>query len=348
MQFITKESKFKDTPKRVFGENFRLQDHFRVVKEGNSTVAEFQSTGDFSSQWFARQRYEVYAGRDSEPTLYEPLYEIVRDPSLPKSVTVYRLGPAGVIFDEVLEGGEVKFASIAQTNNSIPIKHYGVGLEYTKDLFMFNELWRLPLVERQAGIAYNALLNHVHLNPIISASYTGSNLTTGTGLTTFRTTASMAEKYQRALEAALTTMTQDTVNPRRGPYYILTSIASKFTWERALTQGATATDGFTASSSVGGMIRGVIAYDGWSGVRGAKTVSYGGVASTDAYIVDIGSKAMDFNSFVKQDLDVAMGNADVSRFILDQVVWDTYFGVYANPTAGAHKLVLPLATSGQA
>src|SRR5690606_18998163 len=87
------------------------------------------------------------------------------------------IGPGGVIFEEVFEGGEVKFSSIGASEYTVPIRHWATGLEYSKDLVIFNELWNVPIVERQMGVAHNALLNHLHLGPILTYSYTAANQT---------------------------------------------------------------------------------------------------------------------------------------------------------------------------
>ena len=126
-------------------------------------VYEFVGTDSFGTQWADRQRYEIDAGRDEEPIVYTPIYDIVSDASLPKNVTVNTMGPGGVVFEEVFEGGEVKFSGIASGEYTVPIRHWATGLEYSKDLVMFNEFWNVPIFERQMGVAHNALLNHLHL-----------------------------------------------------------------------------------------------------------------------------------------------------------------------------------------
>src|SRR5690606_10825447 len=101
--------------------------------------------------------------------------------------------------------------------------------EYSKDLVIFNSLWNVPIVERQMGVAHNALLNHLHLYPIINFNYQAANqtaaVTTGTTLT---------EDYLLTIEAAITAGRTDTTNPRRGPYTLLVSSSDVFSVERAL------------------------------------------------------------------------------------------------------------------
>ena len=290
--------------------------------------------GDFSAQWFERQRYEVDAGRDQEPLLYTPIYNEVSDPSLPRNVAIYQLGPAGVIFDEVTEGGEVKFITVGESNFTVPIKHYAVGLEYSKDLVVYNELWNLPIIERQAGASFNALKNHIHLSPFLSASYTSANQTAASSVGD-----TLAEKYLRTIEDAVTHASTDTTHPRRGPYALLVSSANLFTMERALMR--VPQEGLAIQSSAIGRVQNIIAYDGWSGARGKKTISYDGVSAGTAYLINLGFKEQDHQSYEKQPLQSTSADGDLSRFILENAVLDSYFGVYANPLASTEEVTLP-------
>ncbi len=274
------------------------------------------------------------AGYDAEPLLYPPIYNEISDPSLPRNVSIYKLGPAGVIFDEVTEGGEVKFITVGQSNFTVPIRHYAVGLEYSKDLVVYNELWNLPIIERQAGAAFNALKNHVHLSPFLDASYGAANQTAAAS-----DGATLAENYLRTVENAVTNAMTDSTNPRRGPYALLVSSANLFTMERALLR--VPQEGLAIQSSAVGRVQNIIAYDGWSGTRGKKTVSYSGVTAGKAYLINLGFKEQDHQSYEKQPLESQSGNGDLSRFILENAVLDSYFGVYANPLASTEEITLP-------
>lgn len=335
MKIVTKELLSQEKPFAVAEKGLKLEDHLRVVEQGaGRTVVEFIGTDNFASEWYERQKYEVDAGRESEPLLYAPLYLETVDPSFPRNVTVYKVGPGAVVFEEIYEGGEVKFVTVGESNYSVQMHHYAVGLEYNKDLVMFNELWELPIIERQAGVAFNALRNHIHLNPFIAYSYGAGNQTAASSVGS-----SLPEKYLRTLEDAITNSVDDTTNPRRGPYYLLTNTSNLFTWERALR--GVAQQGFDLQSSAMNMVQGIIAYNGWSGSRGKKTVSYSGVGANKAYLIDVGNKMRNQRSYIKQDLQSAMGNPDVSRFVLEQVIWDTYFTMYVDVAACAEEITLP-------
>ena len=73
------------------------------------------------------------------------------------------------------------------------------------------------------------------------------------------------------LEDAIEAGIADGTNPRRGPYVLLISTANRFMMEKALQ--VVPQQGFSIQSSAQSMIRAVIAYDGWTGTRGALTTT---------------------------------------------------------------------------
>jgi hypothetical protein len=333
--FISKELLSKRSPTVAFPKGLNLQNMVREIgKEKNGhRVYEFIGVDTFSDEWNQRRRYEVEAGRDEEPQLFQAVYSIVNDASLPENISIYRIGPGGVVFEEVFEGGEVKFASVTSSEASVRIRHYGQGLEYSKDLVVFNQLWRVPIVERQMGIAYNALLNHIHFNPILAATYTAANQTAAN-----TSGSSTTEDIYLTIEDAITNSKTDATNPRRGPYVLLIASADMFAIERALRSEVQSQ--FALQSSARDMIRSVIAYDGWTGTRGAKSTTYTGVTSGTAYLVNLAYQSQDFQSYMKPDLMQDGQDEDASRF-MTQLIYDTYFGAYANPLVAVEEITLP-------
>jgi hypothetical protein len=335
IKVYSKDLLAKDKPKIQFPLNFRLQDHVREVGEdpAGGRIYEFIGTDSFGAEWQQRQSFEVNAGRDEEPILYTPLYDVVNDAGLPKNVDVNTIGPGGVVFEEVFEGGEVKFSTITSGEFTVPIRHWATGLEYSDDLVVYNSLWNVALVERQMGVSHNALLNHLHLNPIISYTYAASNQTAAN-----TDGDSIAENYLLTIEDAIEAGVADTTNPRRGPYVLLISTANRFMMEKALQ--TVPQQGFSVQSSAQSMIRAVIAYDGWTGTRGAKATTYSGVTANKAYLISQQYRGQDFRSFVKTDLQQYGMQEDISRF-LTQTVWHSRYGVYANPLRSVEEITLP-------
>lgn len=333
IQIYSKTALAKDKPKIAFPPNFRLQDHVREMGENGdgSRVYEFIGTDSFGAEWQQRQYYEVNAGRDEEPIVYTPLYDIVNDAGLPKNVDVNTIGPGGVVFEEVFEGGEVKFSTITSGEFTVPIRHWATGLEYSDDLVVYNSMWNVAMFERQMGISHNALLNHLHLNPIVGYTYAAANQTAA--VTSGATT---TEDWLLTLEAAISASRADGTNPRRGPYYLLIAGADEFMVERALQRVPQQGVAIQANSALSA-IRGVIVYDGWTGTRGAKVTTYTGVTAGKGYLISQQYRGQDYRSFVKTDLQQYGTQEDISRFLL-QTVWHSRYGVYANPVRSVEEI----------
>jgi len=325
-----------------------MSQYIRPISSVDGKVAEFVGQGDFNAAWRERTYYEVDAGRDEEPTLFQPIYNVVTDANLPQIVKIETLGPAGVVFERVNEGGETKFASVSGSNKSAEIYHYSVGMRYSEDLFMYNQLWRIASMERRFGNAHNALLNDAHFSPILTYSYGAANQTDGTALTTFKATARIEEKYARAVEAAITNSIADTTNPRRGPYVLLIGSGDALTMQRALVP--VPQQGFEQQGAqfANNRVQSVIVYDGWTGTRGNKSTTYAGVTSGKAYLISLSHRFEDFQSFFKHGLRMQEGTPDIARFIAAETVWDTRFGLYCSPIRAVEEITLPVAASGAA
>ncbi len=334
VKFLNQEALAQTKPTIPFPKNFNLRQHIREVKsDRGEQIYEFIGTDTFGAEWYARQRFEIEAGRLEVPTVYQPIYNTISDPNLPRVINLYKLGPGGVVLEEIMEGGEVKFAGVTSSEEVVRLRHYGVGLEYSDDLVAYNELWNVPIIEREVGRAYNALLNHMHLYPILSYSYAAANQTAAntSGTTT-------VEDWMLTIEDAIVASMEDTTNPRPGPYALLIHPAQTFMVERALNR--VPQQGFQLDSSAVGMIQTVIGYRGWTGTRGKKTVTYPGVTSGKAYLVNLSFREEDFQSYIKQGLEEYGRDEDITRFLM-QIVWDTRFGVYANPLRAVEELTWP-------
>ncbi len=325
----------KERPKIAFPKGLRLSDHMREVRgvTGPGKIYEFIGSDSFSDEWNQRQQFEVDAGRDLEPILYTPIYDVTSDPNLPELINIYKIGPGGVTIEEIYEGGEVKFASVGSSEESVRIRHYGVGLEFSKDVVVYNRLWDVAIVERQAGIAWQALQNNIAFAPILAYSYGSGNQTGAVS-----TGATDQEDILLTIEAAITASKTDTSNPRRGPYALLISSAQAFRVEKALSR--VPQEGMQLQSSAINQIQDVIAYDGWTGTRGNKTVTYSGVTSGKAYLIDKANRMMDFKFYVKQDFRLDGEDMDASRF-MTQRVYDAYVGAYANPLRAVEEITWP-------
>jgi len=344
LNIITRESLRKSRPKRNMGDFSTLRENIALHEQGARTIAEFTGTGDYASAFFARQRYEVEAGREEEPLLYTSIYDVVEDESLPETLTIYTLNPKGVVMEEVKEGEEVKFTTVAEGSKSIRQVQYAVGLEYSKRLFKFmGNLWQIPRLERSFAQGINAKLNDIHLSPFIDHSYTSAYKVDGTSLSParFRATESIEIKTMRTIEQAIGTARG---NNAYGRYGILCSTSDVYMIDRALNP--VQQRGSDRQGDLFSQIQTVIAYDGWSGTRGKRAVSYSGVSDGTAYLISLNRIEQDFLSLVSQSLDRQQGNGDPRRFILEEDIWDMWLGVYTNVAETTIEITLPNAASG--
>lgn len=329
---LLSELQFGNIPVMRFPEGFDIRKYTQeagVDLRRQGVLAEFVGTTDFNAEWFSRQRYEVYAGRDQEPELWRSVYVETQDSNLPRTINVNRIGPGGVVFEAISEGGEVRFVSVDSSTFTVTLVDYAMGLEYSKDLVKYNQLWDVNIVERQAGIAHNALQNHIHFSPIMNASYsTSGGIGTRTETSASSDGSTLLEKYISTIEDAVQ---QAKARDIRGPFVILTGSTNALKAQKSML--ITIQDGNPAKSPVVGQISQVIEYDGWTGTRNNKSTTYAGVTDNVGYLIGLSDRANDFRSYQKQGLEMMMGNPDVSRRIMAQTVWDLDRGVYCDTTA---------------
>lgn len=322
-------------PQSVFPEGFDFRSVGSVLTDNKNHVFEAAVTqAQFGNAFSKRIDYEVDAGRDEVPSLYEQIYDVMIDANFPKTFEINTLQDVGVVMTEVKEGGEVQFASVGNGSKAITILRYAAGISYTDELFMYNQTWRMGPIEREFGKAVNALHNHIHLSPILTASYSASHQTAASTVGT-----TIYEKTSNTLDAAISAATKDQSNPRRGPYVLLCGLSDLTKIERAL--GRVPQEGFNLRPSTMDQIRTIVAYDGWSNTMGKKATSYDGVAANKAYLIHVGHREFDFQSKVKIPLRRQEQAGDLKRFIARDVIFDTHFGMYSAPTRAVQEITLP-------
>lgn len=301
-------------------------------------VTEFIGNGDFAQVFRERQDYEFWAGFEEVPELYRAFFNVIEDSNLPEFVLVDAMGPAGVVMKQILEGGEVEYATVSETSFSARILHYAVGVRYTKQMMVFNRTWDIAEIEREVGKATRALFNHIHINPILSHSYVAANQTAANsgGSTT-------QENYILTLEDAIVNSKNmdSTTNPnyRPGPYALLVASGNFFMWEKALTR--VPQEGVELQGRVSNQIAALIEYDGWTGTMGGITTTYSGVTAGTSYLISLPAARRYLRSYVKQRLMRNPGDPDNSRFIVGDDIWDTMLGVYTSPAGCVEEITLP-------
>jgi len=281
---------------------------------GKVTIAEMIGTDDGSREFIEKVTYDAYQGRENVPLLYKPLFSTKSDPNFPQTMTAKEFGPVEVVFFEFNEGGEVVFGSLGpESEKVVSITTYAAGLEYSEDMEVYNQTWRISDIGAAFGEAFNHLLNHIHLSPIISASYT----TTGGGLSGQRTAQYEGTAQLIAWSTDLkTTLTNAIQVLPRGTKFLINSF-DRFAMEAALAAAMYQDNSPTALKSKFNPADAFIEYDGATLTLGKRTYTYTGVTQGYAYLV---APKRQFVEYVKHDLLIDGGVGDRSRLILNEMV----------------------------
>lgn len=276
---------------------------------------------------------DLELGRETVPLLYGPIYRRHEDANFTQNVDVFPFTSAQVVFLEHLELEEVKFGTRKiGTKDTVPIVTYTAGFQWTEDMVLYDKTWEVAEAGRSMGEAYNALLNHIHLYPILSYSYAAKNKTAAD-----TTGSTYLEKMRNTIKAGLIHASQDknsdTGAPRR-PTALLAHSSKRWDVEEALQRMQIGGTIYPAISQIDTLIF----YDGWSITVGEKAYSYAGVNSGKAYLVE---PQRWFRELVKHDLKVDAGGADLKRLIENAVVGRARRGVIASPANAVEELTLP-------
>lgn len=284
-----------------------------------TVIKEMIGTDDGSREFIEKVTYDAYTGRENVPLLYKDIYSTLTDANFPKTMTVKEFGPIQTVFLKKMEGGEVKFGALGSgPEKAVSFETWAAGIEYDEDIAEWNQTWRVSDIGVSFGESYNKLLNHLHLDPIISGSY----VTTGGGLSGQKakqesTTSGAAQliAWDTSIAKTLTNALQ--VLPRG-------SVILHNSFDAFAIQNAIASD-MLPDLSAGPVKKSLakaqfIAYDGTTVEVGGKTYTYGGVAQGFLYIV---TPKVNFKEYIKHDLRVDSADGDLSRLILAQVVGRT-------------------------
>jgi len=329
-------------PYRVNGRDYRVRTSLlhgelqpfeltRPVGEMISTQAGFDALAQ-------KVTIDLNLGRMAVPLLYQPIYRTIVNANFPKNVEALGFVNAQVIFVEKMELENVKLGTraVATPTDTIPIVTYAAGFEWTEDVSVYDQTWTIDEMNRAFGEAYNALLNHIHLYPIIyysaSPGYPAKNKTpASTSFTTYR------ENLRATLRAgmihAALDINTDTRAPRN-PTILLAHSSMRWDLEEALAR-------FTVNNveypALGG-ISVIIFYDGMTLQVGERVFTYPGCPTNIAYLIQ---PQRYFVELVKHDLMVDAERGDLMRLIAQQVVARARRGVMAGVTNAVEEVTLP-------
>ncbi len=302
---------------------------------------------------------QIESGRDEHPLLYKPFYTTISNPGLPRLISSGYNMWADSVWLEHLEGQEVRFGTTrAEQGPTVPILTYTNGFEWDEDVEVYDEGWRLEQANKSIGDSYNALLNHLHLQPILSPDYT---VATGFGNETAFQTAPSGNRIEsirltlrQALEdAALKEDSFGRKQPIR-PTAILSSLASAYELNDALAlrtdtsaigAGVNSTDLFLGrqSDTAGpnpsvNQLTTIVAYDGDNMQMGNLRWDYAGPAADECWLI---MPKHNMFEYIKHDMRVDTERPyDMSRLIIAQMVARSRRGLLAVPESNIWKVQL--------
>ena len=299
-------------------------------------VSEMITTAQGAMDLLEKVRIDIDVGLADVPVLYQPLYDRVDGPFPGGSVQIGGdvLFDANVVFLQKFEGEEIVFGTLARAGapSFVPISTYAAGFEWTEDMMEYDRSYEIGMNARAFGRSYNYLLNHIHLSPIIAASYSGSNLTaatTGNGSLVANTLVQFQQAYRTAALAV----------PQRVPSVILANEADRFQIEDSLLT--------PVLDSLGNELRRVpvdtiIYYNGATVTNGVSSYTYPGVTAGTCYFI---APRMRMKELVHHDLRVDVGPADISRLVEGQQVGRARRGLYLDINNSIQKINLATSTT---
>lgn len=280
---------------------------------------------------------DVELGREEVPLLYGPIYETKSDSNFPKEFEAKWAQYGSVIFLEHLEGEEVKFGSLLAEQGPIArIKGYTAGFEYTKELEIFNQTFNFETLNKAFGEAHNALLNHLHLAPIINYNYKTANKTAPVYVEPQGKTLANATgaHYILSLRETLRRGLTDARTAKRPGNILLANSANQEDIKDAMSS-------FTIQATPYGALEGistVIFYDGWEAQVAKKSYTYPGVPAGKAYLI---RPKRGFKELIKQALQIQATMGDLTRLVEAQVVGDVWRGVFAAVEENVQEITFP-------
>ena len=319
--FVVNGKEYSVTKKLVNGEMETL--------ELTRPIGEMLTSGSLDNLKGLAQKVvlDVELGREQVPLLYGPIYDRMENRDMPRLIDAKWALYGTVVFTEHMEGEEVKFGRLAAEEGPIArILTYTAGFEYTKEMVDFNDSFSVEILNRAMGEAYNALLNHIHLSPIISYNYKADNKTAYQGAAEDDVWVGMYKTLNKALS--------DARKKKRPGTVLLASGMDKDNIEMALKGGYQIAG--TTYPAVSG-IEAVVYYDGWSAQVGRKAYEYTGVEEGKAYLV---RPKRGFKELIKQDIWVEATAGDLSRLVESQIIAWAYRGAFAAVEENVQEIAL--------
>lgn len=318
------------------------QNHKKRLREKNvelpvlklkKPLKEMITTSDGAMDLIQKVRVDVEFGQAEVPLLYQPIYDMIPGPFPGRAIQLgENLLQANVIFLEKWEGGEVQFGEMSRgVPKFVTLQTYAAAFEYTEDMIEWDSTFELEMLNRAMGRAYNYLLNHIHLAPIITYAYTTG---AGSNTTPYDTTAGLDQQHLTLNTFRSAYQTAVSAKPQRTPSVILASEVDRFQIEDALLAPVRDAQGNPLARVP---VDTIIYYDGATITVGNKTYTYPGVTAGTCYFIMPKFKAKEF---VHHDLRVDAKDDDLSLLIEAEIVGRARRGLYIDIPNSVQKILL--------
>lgn len=299
-------------------------------------VGEMLTSRQAREELSAKVVLDVEMGREDVPLLYTDIYDTISDTSLPELLKAKWATRGIAVFTRHIEGDEVKWGALEAESG--PTAHLGVwtaGISYTREMEEWNSMWEMEIINRAFGEAYNALLNHLHLSPIVTFDYKKGNVTDAVYIKADGTKGAESDNHAYlSLRETLRAAKKDTVTDKRPASVLLVNSADLDDIREAIGSreisgtSYAATDGFPT----------VVVYDGYEVTVSQVTHKYEGVRPGEAYYI---RPKKGFKELVKHPLMINTYLGDVSKLEAAQVIAETWRGVVAAVEENVQKIKLP-------
>lgn len=330
-----------------------MRENGRVVGfefDTDTVISEMIGTADGAKEFLEKITYDLSTGQQSVPLLYKSIYETRTDANFPMVMTEKSFGNVETVFLEKFEGGEIKFGSIGAGQEATVRMHtWASAMEYDEDIVEYNQTWRVSQIGESFGVSYNNLLNHLHLDPIVSGVYDTANAVTASTVTTTQLANAIKRQNGTADTPGKAQVVKGELNdPKtwKAVAQILPkgSILLHSTYDELTIRNTLATDilvnGQVSPTSQKVSSYEFISYEGVSFKVGADEYNYPGIDIGEAYVVV--PKAQ-YKELIKHDIRIDTGDGDLSRLIVAQIVARARRGLIAalGGADGAIKIVKP-------
>lgn len=322
-------------------------------------TGELLTTPPYLQLYVQKTIIDLQVGREDVPLVYQPLYRTMTDAGFPEMVNIAPVvNHASVMFLDHIEGEEVVFGAREMgPGAAVQIYTYTAGFEWTEDMIEFDSTWRATMASEGFGRGYNALLNHIHLGPIIGynpnglspipwqtgGDYPDKNVTDGTAIDFDALgveNPSPRTQVRFAIRQGLIDANSDENTDSqlaRQPSILLANPVDRWLIEDALGSYVENNTAFPAVTDITTMIF----YRGYNLKVGSKSFNYWPVPRGICYLIDPSTYFMEL---VKHDLRIDAFEGDMSRLIAQQVIARTRRGVFAAPAEAVQKVILPIAS----